>query len=406
MKPGQEETTSHELVIIRRRGSSEEGGHHGGVWKIAYADFMTAMMAFFLVMWLINAADKKTITQVATYFNPLRLSDKNTDPRGVHDLRPEDEGEDKKQKQHNEKQPKGKGDEAKGEAKKDSGTPQFSEEELFSDPYGVLAKLAAQAGSKLPQPKGNVKQTEEDVAGGEAYRDPFDPAFRRESTAASPPPAIAEAQPPRERLLEQAQDARDDKAPEQEQAAEGKAPPSPPPAEIAAAPRNEVAASPQAGQEVGRQSEAAKLESEIRQALKQPVPGNMPHLEVTETDEGVLISLTDEFDFGMFAIASAEPRPELVTTMEKIAKVIAMRPGNVTVRGHTDGRPFRSGTYDNWRLSTARAHVASLMLTRAGIDEKRIERIEGYADRRLKVPKDPGAAQNRRIEILLRKVAQ
>ena len=52
------------------------------MWKIAYADFMTAMMAFFLVMWLINSTDKKTLTQVATYFNPMRLTDKRPTPKG------------------------------------------------------------------------------------------------------------------------------------------------------------------------------------------------------------------------------------------------------------------------------------------------------------------------------------
>ena len=54
MSDGDEETKAQELVIIRRSAGGEEDGHHGGVWKIAYADFMTAMMAFFLVMWLIN----------------------------------------------------------------------------------------------------------------------------------------------------------------------------------------------------------------------------------------------------------------------------------------------------------------------------------------------------------------
>ncbi len=56
MSNGQEDVSSQPLVIVRRRRSHDEE-HHGGVWKIAYADFMTAMMAFFLVMWLINAAD-------------------------------------------------------------------------------------------------------------------------------------------------------------------------------------------------------------------------------------------------------------------------------------------------------------------------------------------------------------
>ena len=82
---GSEEGKSHELVIIRRRASEDEGKHHGGVWKIAYADFMTAMMAFFLVMWLINSTDKKTLTQVATYFNPLRLTDKRPSPKGLEE---------------------------------------------------------------------------------------------------------------------------------------------------------------------------------------------------------------------------------------------------------------------------------------------------------------------------------
>ena len=82
---GSEEGKAHELVIIRRRGHDEEGGHHGGVWKIAYADFMTAMMAFFLVMWLINSTDKKTLTQVATYFNPMRLTDKKPSTKGLEE---------------------------------------------------------------------------------------------------------------------------------------------------------------------------------------------------------------------------------------------------------------------------------------------------------------------------------
>ncbi len=42
-------------IIVIRREEVVEGGHHGGAWKVAYADFVTAMMAFFLLMWLLNA---------------------------------------------------------------------------------------------------------------------------------------------------------------------------------------------------------------------------------------------------------------------------------------------------------------------------------------------------------------
>ena len=54
------------LIIVRKR-AGHGGGHHGGAWKVAYADFVTAMMAFFLVMWLITQS-KDTKAAVAGYF--------------------------------------------------------------------------------------------------------------------------------------------------------------------------------------------------------------------------------------------------------------------------------------------------------------------------------------------------
>ena len=124
-------------------------------------------------------------------------------------------------------------------------------------------------------------------------------------------------------------------------------------------------------------------------------------LDVVATDKGVTISVTDEFDFGMFEIGSALPHRDLVLAMEKIGKVLAAQEGAVTINGHTDGRPFKSEAYDNWRLSTARAHSAYYMLVRAGLDEKRITEVAGFADRKLKIKDDPFNAANRRIEILL-----
>jgi chemotaxis protein MotB len=146
----------------------------------------------------------------------------------------------------------------------------------------------------------------------------------------------------------------------------------------------------------------AEIKAEIAKAV-QPLSlgAPAPRIEVRRTGEGVLISVTDEINFSMFQIGSAEPSPKVVRALERIAKVLNTRPGRIVVRGHTDGRPFRSETYDNWRLSSARAQMASYMLVRAGIDEKRLERIEGYADRLPRSP-DPKAAENRRIEILLR----
>lgn len=57
-------------VIIKRKKIVSGGGHHGGAWKVAYADFVTAMMAFFLLMWLLNATTEKQRKGIADYFNP------------------------------------------------------------------------------------------------------------------------------------------------------------------------------------------------------------------------------------------------------------------------------------------------------------------------------------------------
>ena len=62
-------------------------GHHGGAWKIAFADLMTAMMAFFLVMWLFNAPDKEKIQKIATYFNPIKLNAKKPTSKGIQETR-------------------------------------------------------------------------------------------------------------------------------------------------------------------------------------------------------------------------------------------------------------------------------------------------------------------------------
>lgn len=57
-------------IIIKRVKKVTGGGHHGGAWKVAYADFVTAMMAFFLLMWLLNATTEDQRKGLADYFNP------------------------------------------------------------------------------------------------------------------------------------------------------------------------------------------------------------------------------------------------------------------------------------------------------------------------------------------------
>src|SRR5690349_23746161 len=67
--------------IYVKRVKKVAGGHHGGAWKVAYADFVTAMMAFFLVMWLVTAVSKEQRAAIFDYFkNPSMEPGKSTKP--------------------------------------------------------------------------------------------------------------------------------------------------------------------------------------------------------------------------------------------------------------------------------------------------------------------------------------
>jgi chemotaxis protein MotB len=62
-------------AIVVKRSAPKGKGHHGGAWKLAYADFMTAMMAFFLLMWLLSSASTVQLKGIADYFNePLKIT--------------------------------------------------------------------------------------------------------------------------------------------------------------------------------------------------------------------------------------------------------------------------------------------------------------------------------------------
>jgi len=61
---------SNRPIIIKKKKVIQGGGHHGGAWKVAYADFVTAMMAFFMLMWLLNATTEVQRKGIADYFTP------------------------------------------------------------------------------------------------------------------------------------------------------------------------------------------------------------------------------------------------------------------------------------------------------------------------------------------------
>ncbi len=385
----------HTALIVKKKLHLEEEGHHGGVWKIAYADFMTAMMTFFLVMWLINSASKEKIIQLANYFNPVKLSDHVPTTKGVHETQktgPEAEktSEEHKEKEKEKETAKAKEKEsakqvAKSNNNNDNSARRADEESLFRNPFGVLTQLASQADGAMAAVSAQSKQDKLD-AGGSSH-DPFvtdpimsqivsrtagagerlGPARDVGGAAAALPKADASARP-------------------EEKAADAKGGPG--------------HAEKQAKAE-GREK-AAQLEKELAHLAGALPQSFRPNIATKATSEGILISLTDDANFNMFKISSSEPSPQLVVFLEKAGGLISKYPGRIVIRGHTDGRPFAGDKYGNWRLSVNRATMTYYMLLRGKVDDGRFLALEGYADRSLKNKGDALAGENRRIEILIK----
>ncbi len=412
----------NEIIIVKRHKGGHDGAH-GGAWKIAYADFMTAMMAFFLVMWLVNAANEETKASVASYFNPIKLSDEKPSSKGLEKPVDKEEGVEKKDQSNIKAEKVTQGSAAATGEDLTSQTGEqsnFSEADFFENPYSVLAEIAQQVGQQANvSAKGEGGAADSGPAtgasGGEAYRDPFDPDFWTQQvkiTRADQQQNPVEQQQSAENKQQDA--AKDNEAVAAKSSQQpvdggdhGKA------MEIAAVvPQQRPGAAEQAAltqpqPEQQQQGTAAQKEEakELREEIEKQISGISGKLAeglvVTPAEGGLLLTISDQTETPMFNVGSAVPRGEMVLAMEKIGKLLQERGGSVVIRGHTDGRQFKGEANDNWRLSMDRAHSAYYMLVRGGLSEERVKQVSGFADRRLQVPADPLANANRRIEILL-----
>jgi chemotaxis protein MotB len=375
-----------EIIIVRRRVESEEG-HHGGAWKIAYADFVTAMMAFFLVLWILNSTNKDSQTIIARYFNPVKMEDFAKNKKGIRESQKEEkpgtyDGEIDKSPPAGPQQ--GKIEEKGKEPNKDPNAKSLmNEETLFQNPYAALDQIAGKrrGQNKPAEDSGAAGGSNAEAASGDAYRDPF--------RASAPEPG------------------EDDASPELAAPPKTAAPPSPPPtpARAESVEKEESARAEELKKEIASEMQVQTKGEAVKAEASKGETSPGPRLDVKATSEGLLISLTDSESFGMFEIGSSSPNPKLVQLMDRIAQGLKSQPGAIVLRGYTDGRRYRNGSSDNWRLSASRAQMALYMLVRGGLPEARIERVEGYADHHLKLADKPEAAENRRIEILLRKAA-
>ncbi len=304
------------IIIIRkkqRRGG--HGGHHGGAWKVAYADFVTAMMSFFLLLWLLNVTTDIERKGIADYFAPASIS------------------------------------------KSESGSGGMFGGQTITVNGAQVSQGSPPTTQDVTMPTvGQGEEGDEETKG------------QSEGAASSKTDAKAEG----DKTGGGSTLSKDDQA-------------------MAAAMQGEEAAFKQA-EDLLKQAIASN--PELREFANQIV--------IDRTPEGLRIQIIDRDKFSMFPSGGAIPYERARDLLMMVGKVVAKLPNNISVTGHTDGTPFQVGSgRDNWTLSTERANVSRELLVKAGVDENRIERVSGLANRDPFVPNDPKDPRNRRISIVL-----
>src|SRR5882672_401352 len=130
------------------------------------------------------------------------------------------------------------------------------------------------------------------------------------------------------------------------------------------------------------------------------------NIEMTITAEGLRIELL-ESDKGTFFDSGS---PHLKPSGQEILALLAVQlggvPNHLSIEGHTDAKPYSiKGNYSNWELSADRANAARRLMEQSGLRVDQVAQVRGFADRRLRNPKEPLEALNRRVSIIVQYLA-
>jgi chemotaxis protein MotB len=130
-------------------------------------------------------------------------------------------------------------------------------------------------------------------------------------------------------------------------------------------------------------------------------------IEMTVTNEGLRIELMESEKGTFFASGVSEPSDDGRQILGMLAREMAKLPNSISIEGHTDAKPFAgNGVYSNWELSADRANAARRTMQQNGLGSRQVSQVRGYSDQRLRTPKDPQAASNRRISVVVQYLEQ
>jgi chemotaxis protein MotB len=324
-------------VLIKKVKKNHGHAHHGGAWKVAYADFVTAMMAFFLLLWLLNATTEEQRHGIANYFQPTLVSEGASGSNGL------------------------------------LGGRTLSSDGAMTDSMGpptiTVQSAAAQAVVGRSTENDESEDEAEETADGEA-----------------PPPEEAEAAAAEARADEPIEESEEEDFEDEETPGKAKV-------------TDKAAIERVAKLE---EQEFKKAEADLRAAITD-IPALQKlaeNLVIDRTPEGMRIQIVDQANISMFPVGSSEMFDQTHELLRQVAAVVAKLPNRIAIAGHTDARPYASGTgYSNWELSSDRANASRRALIEAGVPEGRIASVTGRADKELFVPDDAFSPRNRRISI-------
>ena len=361
-------------TIIKKIEVVEGHGHHGGAWKVAYADFMTAMMAFFLLMWILSSSDEQKLRGIAEYFTDATMPGGSgvldgatlgppgtlTASNGATVARGSDRGEvddptpatweimDVTQTARPDQEKRGAnlGDHTNPAA--GAVSPEFVED---STAEGLSDSGAAATSADSEKPAWDEDTVNPNVAAGSTM----------EETEALDPNST----------------------------------------HIGA---NSQAVPEQNPTHTADKERFAALEAEVKQAMQQApeLAALQENIVFKETDEGLLVQIMDQDGKAMFASGKAKMNKASRMLMETLGAGLAKLPNDMVISGHTDAVPFANQTsYDNWDLSSDRANAMRRVLLQSGVTQDRILRVTGLAATQLLMEDAPKDPSNRRIEVLL-----
>lgn len=153
----------------------------------------------------------------------------------------------------------------------------------------------------------------------------------------------------------------------------------------------------------------AKLKEQLTTVIRQVTNFDKlkSQIEMTVTSEGLRIELLESEKGTFFDSGRPDPnangRELLITLARELGKV----PNKLSLEGHTDAQPYAGiANYSNWELSTDRANASRRLMQQNGLRDDQVAEIRGFADQRLRNPKNPADPANRRISLIVRYLEQ